>query len=248
MAETKQKRPRRDPQGRAYAGSQLQVQIYVNRRRQELDEKVLGELAQRGVHATSIRWVSPLERDGFAEYMDGAFLNQLGLGSLHRDLRAFWPTSGARWDGLALLLDALGQVIGYLLIEGKSYPNEMFGSGCQSPLGTPNRKLIDDTLAWAREQLEPEQEAVWTGRLYQSANRLAHVCFLRKVTDNPAWLVNLCFTMDPRTPWTEKDFRARLKAIKATLGWPSGAVPHTVEVFLPARARSELLTPSGPAA
>ncbi len=69
MRAEKRKRPRRNSQGRAFAGSQLQVQIYVNRRRRELDEKVLGELAKEGMSGVSIDWVSPLEDQRFAEYI-----------------------------------------------------------------------------------------------------------------------------------------------------------------------------------
>lgn len=248
MSAEKRKRTRRDSEGRAFAGSQLQIQIYVNRRRRELDAKILSELAKEGMTGVSIDWVSPLEDQHFAEYMDGAFLRQLELSSLTKQLLEFWPKSGARWDGLALLRGADGQVVGYLLVEGKSYPDEVYGSGCQSPPDTPNRKLIDASLSWAKEHLKPEREVVWTGPLYQSANRLAHVRFLMSSTGKPVWLANLCFTLDPRTPWSEADFRDRLKQIKEELGWTTRAVPHTLDIFLAARDRSELLAPSGPAA
>lgn len=234
---------RRDAQGRAFAGSQLQVQIYVNRRGPELDRQILAALAQEGMTGVSIKWVSPLEAQGFAEYMDGKFLRQLGLDPLVGELKKFWPKSGPRWDGLAILVNADAEPAGYLLVEGKSYPDEVFGSGCQSPVGTPNRKLIDDSLNWTKQQLRPEGQIDWTGRLYQSANRLAHVLFLQSHTGMPVWLANLCFTLDPRTPWSEADFQGCLKDIKRELGWPAGRVPHALDIFLPARDRSELLAP-----
>ena len=145
-------------------------------------------------------------------------MKKLGLTWLAEALQGYWPRSGPRWDGLATAQDPDGRTVGFLLVEGKSYPEEMFGRGCQSPTGSPNRILIESSLATTKAALGPARNANWTGRLYQSANRLAHVQFLRASTGMPAWLVNLCFTLDPRTPWTERDFRERLKAIKAEIG------------------------------
>ena len=62
MATTTRKRC--DSAGRAFAGSQLQIQIYVNRRQRELNEKILDTLMLHEPRATTLRWVSPLRGGG----------------------------------------------------------------------------------------------------------------------------------------------------------------------------------------
>src|SRR3989442_874194 len=97
---TRKSKKRTDELGRAFAGSQLQVQLYVNRRQAELNLAISESVELRSDQ--TIEWRSPLE-PRFAEYRDGAFLNALGLNSLRQELKNFWPPSGPRWDGLAVL-------------------------------------------------------------------------------------------------------------------------------------------------
>jgi hypothetical protein len=59
-----------DDDGRAYAGSQLQIQIYVNRHSEELSQKVLQGLPDLASLHPRLNWVSPLEKDDFKEYQD----------------------------------------------------------------------------------------------------------------------------------------------------------------------------------
>jgi hypothetical protein len=121
----KPSKKRVDSLGRAYAGSQLQLQIYVNRRRAELDDAITQAL---GLPSSPLTWVSPIEDKGFKEYQDTMFLKKLGLEYLIPQLRAFWPKSGPRWDGLARA-DSSSTVI---LIEAKNYPGEVRGRGCKA--------------------------------------------------------------------------------------------------------------------
>jgi len=88
-----------DENGAAYAGSQLQTQLYVNRRTRQLDDAIRAEFTDL-TDATFV-WRSPLAADGYAEYSDRAILEQVGLGHHAADLRAFWPTGGPHWDALA---------------------------------------------------------------------------------------------------------------------------------------------------
>lgn len=90
-----------DELGRAYAGSQLQTQIYVNQRSEELSQKVIQELPDLASLHPRLNWVSPLEKDRFAEYQDVAFLNTCGLEHFSAELKAFWPRGGPVWDALA---------------------------------------------------------------------------------------------------------------------------------------------------
>jgi hypothetical protein len=56
---------RTDAFGRAYAGSQRQIQTYVNRRRAELDAAILHSLPELAVAGALLEWVSPLEEERF---------------------------------------------------------------------------------------------------------------------------------------------------------------------------------------
>src|SRR4051812_16709390 len=131
---------RRDEYGRAFAGSQLQIQIYVNRRRERLNAAILSELPVSERDAT-IDWRSPLEACRFAEFMDGRFLEALGLPRLAPRLEQFWPRSGPRWDGLAVLTKSSAPC-GYLLVEAKSYPDELLGRGCGAVKDSDSHQLI----------------------------------------------------------------------------------------------------------
>jgi hypothetical protein len=224
-----------DDHGRAYAGSQLQIQIYTSRRRPELTASVATALINTGVYLEDIRWVSPLEEERFGEVCDGAFLDALQLSHLRSPLAAFWPASGPRWDGLGILEPGPG----VLLVEAKSYPNELIGSGCKAGSNSLNR--IKDSLANAKVWAGVTPESDWLGPLYQYANRLAHVFFLRETGRVPAWLVNLCFLEDPNSPTSLRTWQQQLPSLKKQLGFAQKCAPFTVDVFLPARSRHELL-------
>jgi len=71
------------------------------------------------------------------------------------------------------------------------------------------------------------------GPLYQSANRLAHLYFIRERLKRPAWLVNIYFIDDEIGPTDLNAWRAELQKVKASLGL-SFIMPFTVDLFLPA--------------
>lgn len=186
----------------------------------------------------SLKWIAPLEEELFGELLDEAFVRALGHGAQANRLRAFWPGSGPRWDGLARL-EPSGCV---LLIEGKSYPAEMRGSGCQAK--TPNSIILidaalDDTKRWLNVPIARN----WKGDLYQYANRLAHVRFLRDLGVD-AWLVNLCFVNDPtKNPTDESTWRDALDQAKKDLG--VGDISQlAVDVLLPVLPRSTFALPA----
>jgi hypothetical protein len=237
-------RKRVDEAGRAYAGSQLQLQIYVNRRRQEIDRAIISalRLGQR-----QLEWVSPLEARGFKEYHDDEFLRQLGCEYLSGDLREFWPASGPRWDGLAMApLVAARPVI---LVEAKSYPREVLGGGCKATdevRAVKARTRIANALKATAAYLgvtDPDHvadDSHWMGPLYQYANRLAHAVFLRK-QGLDAYMVNVCFTDDPHRPTTEAEWQKVCTSLTGQLGLPYRP-DWLADVTLPARDRSELLS------
>lgn len=229
--------PRRDEHGRAFAGSQLQMQIWANARRERLSGAVCTALGLPTDSAAE--WVSPVPPE-FGEFKDGAFLRALGLEAGRSALRQFWPQGGPVWDGLAIVGLPDGQKT-YVLVEAKSYPDEVIGSGCQAVEGGPSRILIESSLNATATWLGVPLKEVWLGDLYQSANRLAHVYFLREKLGKDARLVNLCFENDPHRPTTRTAWDDAHSTFKASLGLTGVQVPWLAEVYLPAADRSELL-------
>jgi len=227
--------PRVDGDGRAYAGSQLQIQIYANRRGRELSEHVCDVLP--GLSSdTPIHWVSPVEAEKFVEYQDSMFLRKLGLTEHSSALRTFWPRGGPVWDALAVVV---GTPQGSILVEAKSHAPEVYGSGCQAK--GESRRKIEAALAETKQWLGVSSDTDWMGPLYQSANRIAHLYFLREVLNIPAWLVNVYFVDDPHSPTTREQWETAIGQVRTDLGLTKFEVPHMGEVFLKARDRSELL-------
>jgi hypothetical protein len=64
------KTTRVDDVGWAYAGSQLQIQIYVNRWSEELPQEVIQGLSDLALLHPHLNLVSPLEKDYFKEHQD----------------------------------------------------------------------------------------------------------------------------------------------------------------------------------
>jgi hypothetical protein len=227
---------RQDKKGRAFAGSQLHLQIYVNRRGAEISRIVLSGLLPKAPVGATIHWVAPLESANFAEYCDIDFLRVLGLDKFEKQLVAFWPTRGPHWDGLAVLRN--GQTDwGYLIVEAKSYVDEM-KSNCTASSGVSLAK-IDAALAKTKTWLGVRQDIDWKRDLYQAANRLAHLYFLRQVVGVEAWLVNLCFMDDCHRRTSAAEWMAGLGAAKLRLGLPA-TIPWVSDVLVPARNREEL--------
>lgn len=225
---SKHSRSRVDDEGRAYAGSQLQMQLYAARRLPFLQTALVTALNRP---EERLDWIAPLEHEQFEELLDEAFVNALGLQAHVNALRDFWPGSGPRWDGLARLHPS-GVV---LLIEGKSYPAEMRGNGCQAK-NPRSLELIDSALNGTKAWLGVSPTVDWKGELYQYANRLAHVRFLRE-QGVEAWLVNLCFVDDPtKNPTDAGTWTRALSCAKQDLGL--GDISHVaVDVLLPGLPR-----------
>jgi hypothetical protein len=102
----------------AERGSQLQLQLYVNRRVEELNAAIHEGFAD--MHG-ELCWRAPLEDDGFREPRDQDFLATIGCGDLADELSAFWPPKGPVWDGLATVVRVDGRD-GVVLVEAKSHP------------------------------------------------------------------------------------------------------------------------------
>ena len=214
-----------DSTGRAHAGSQRQIQTYVNEKTNALNSAIAQALPRYNLDQQDIDWVSPLAADTYSEYRDSEFLERVGYGHLAPALRKFWPRNGPCWDALARIEG------GCLLIEAKSHVAEIYGEGCGASLRSKQKiqAALDSTKAW----LGVSSEVDWTGRLYQSANRYASLCFLRKIAGLQAFLVNVYFIDDPRTRTTKEEWDTAIRSVNQEFGLV-GEVPYSTAVFLKA--------------
>jgi hypothetical protein len=209
----------------AARGSQRQTQLYVNQHVEDLHAAIVEALPE--LEGRTIAWRSPLASDAFEELHDARFLQAVGHPELIEALEAFWPRGGPRWDALATV-----DGDGVLLVEGKSYPGELLGGGCKaSPRSLP---AIEGALGWTRGRLGVDPAKVWTGPLYQSANRMAFLTWLRWHGVR-AWLVHLLFSGDPIRPTTAAEWEVAMDAADETLGVAEIEVPGATHVVLPAR-------------
>jgi hypothetical protein len=235
-----------DEHGRAYRGSQMQTQLYVNRRAHELNAAIFAALPDLADQQPTIVWRSPLESGKFAEYRDGAFLKAVGLGQHTASLAQFWPSRGPVWDALAQV-DLAGGGHGVILLEAKAHCNEMYAGGTRA--GVQSRKqitaAIQATQKWSGSTAPVAQ---WldsmagkpNSSLYQLANRIAMLYWLREVANVPAWLVNLYVLGDSYRNTTQEMWDSEIEAAYEQLGLASKPL-HTCSVFLPGRERSELV-------
>lgn len=104
-----------------------------------------------------------------------------------------------------------------------------------------SRMLIEKSLAKTQAQLGviTKTPAGWCGPLYQNANRLAHVYWLRSLGVR-AWLVHLLFTDDRIGPTSQAEWEAALKKADDELGLTGLTVADAGHVYLPAGTYDEL--------
>jgi hypothetical protein len=218
---------RTDSTGRAHAGSQKQIQIYVNEKTLALNSAVAQSLSVYGLDEKSILWVSPLAADAYSEYQDSEFLDRIGLSIFTPQLMEFWPRRGPCWDALARI-DG-----GCVLIEAKSHVREIYSSGCGA--SSKSRQKIQVAFDSTKTWLDVSPDADWTGRLYQSANRYACLYFLREIAKVHAFLVNVYFVGDriSKTPMRRESWDVEIACVNRELGLVR-EVPYSAAVFLSA--------------
>ncbi len=202
--------PRVDLNGRAYAGSQRQIQTYVNEHPGILTQAVGTALGLNEEILSGLSWVSPLKAESYREYRDGDFLRAVGLGHLEGALKKFWPQRGPCWDALARIPN------GCVLVEAKSHLPEVYGGGCGA--GEISRPKIVEALEQTKRWMGVPPQTDWLGSLYQSANRYAFLYFLRQICDVEAFLVNVYFVNDPHSPTTRAQWGEGLKKVEQELG------------------------------
>lgn len=223
-----------DENGRAYKGSQHYIQHYVNTAPEILHHMICASSSDLAAHDPDITWVSPLQSKSYLEYRDRDFLKAVGLESRVSELVEFWPNRGPVWDALAVTKSrAPGGSPGVILVEAKSYPKEVYGTGTAA--SEASRRTIEAALDRTAAWIGIARSANWTGSLYQSANRLAHLYFLREILGVPAWLINVCFVDDPHVRTTGAAWRIATDQIKDDLGLVGVKLPYYSDIFLMAR-------------
>lgn len=223
----KKPRARVDGNGRAYAGSQRQIQAYVNKSPRKLSSEIGEAFSHLHVCAEEIEWVSPLAEHRYEEYRDADFLRVVGLSQYGKQLASFWPRRGPCWDALARYRD------GCILVEAKSHVAEIYGSGCAA--SKKNLAVIRASLAVTKRWLRVPEGADWLGHLYQSANRYTYLYFMLEVAKVPCYLANVYFTDDPRTPTSEDEWRTAIREVNRELQ-VNEEITYCRSVFLPAHA------------
>jgi hypothetical protein len=70
---------RTDSTGRAHAGSQRQIQTYVNEKTHALNSAIAQAVQRYSLNEQDIHWASPLKDDTYSEYRDVEFVERIGL-------------------------------------------------------------------------------------------------------------------------------------------------------------------------
>ena len=224
-----------DEHGRAYKKSQLQVQIWANRRQRALTVAALDALPSLKALDAQLEWVSPLEEQRFAEFYDARFVRAIARPELVDALGRFWPHGGPHWDGLAIARTAAGSNLGPVLIEGKSYPKEMRSRLAAKPAS--RRRILtrlQETRAWL--DISEQHAKAWSERYYQAANRLAHIYWFHDVLGERAWMLNLYFVDDPDHPTRPEQWQRGLATAEKELGVDGIHLPGHGRAFLQAES------------
>lgn len=192
-------------------GSLKWIRIAVNSHRIMLNKIVVEACGFDA--STTIQWLSPIASDEYAEYGDEAFLRLLGINLTKRKLKEFWPNRGPQWDALGI--SDKGQVI---LLEAKANIPEIVSPGTVA--SAESRILIEKSLAETKAFMGIDQSISWSGKLYQYANRLAHLYLLRHLNAIPAHLVFMYFLgdKDVKGPDSVEEWKAAISVAKSVLG------------------------------
>ena len=169
-----------------------------------------------------LQWRAPVIADEFAEYMDASFLKVLDLGHLEDALAGFWPRSGPRWDGLAVFPG------GVVLVEAKAHVPEALSTPCAA--GPTSLRRIAASLEHVKTALGADARSDWCRVLYQQANRLAHLWFLREHgIDARLLYVNFLGDSHPQAPRHPETWAAVQAVADYALGLPAR---HALRPFI----------------
>ena len=208
---------RQDAVGRAYAGSQRQIQSYINDSvlTSKIDEEL--ERALPILQGLEIEWRAPLAEARYAEPKDDTFWPAIERPDLRDACREWWPKGGPQWDAIAMGRTD-GREPAVVLVEAKANVPELTGGdmGAKDPKSIA---LIEAALNGAIEELGSNAAiGSWTGPYYQLANRLAWTAWLRR-QGLEAVFAHVLFENDATHISTSGDeLRAAIEAAHAGLG------------------------------
>jgi len=135
------------------------------------------------------------------------------------------------WDAIGITSEGSP-----LFIEAKAHIPEAASPATKA--SPESRRLIDQSLAKARQSYAPRARADWSTLFYQYANRLAYQYFLREINVIRSTLVFLYFLNadDMLGPASEEEWQGASRLIHAVLGVPKDLTSHGVfDVFLDTR-------------
>jgi hypothetical protein len=203
--------------GWAYAGSQRQIQAYVNT---PLLTEVLNAAvvdAWPDLSAGQIDWRAPLAADGYDEPMDSTFWTAIQRPDLEKPAAAWWPRRGPSWDAIAGVA-VRGREPIVVLVEAKAHVAE-FAVGQFGGTNPTSVEMITAALDHTRAGLGATAPVdTWLGSHYQLANRLTWTSWLRE-RDIDARYAYLLFANDrSHQPTRAEDLITAAHAGYAALG------------------------------
>jgi hypothetical protein len=192
-------------------GSQRSIRKAVNDAPEILNEAIRSSM--RLPPGETIRWHSPLARDGFCEYRDLEALKRVNALPLSVPLSDFWPDRGPVWDALATTSGGA-----MLFVEAKAHVRELVSPPSKA---TPESlKRIEDALRVTRDFVAPGSRTEWSTTFYQYANRLAYLYFMRHRNQLNSHLVfvNFIGASDVNGPTSFEAWDAAYIVLHAALG------------------------------
>jgi len=206
--------------GWAYAGSQRQIQAYVNNSplTAVLDAALAAALPT--IEGATIEWLSPLAAAGYVEYRDGAFWQAIGEPELAAQAAGWWPARGGPcWDALALA-NQPGGATTLVLVEAKAHVAEFGPAPCDAT-GEMSIAKIRAAFDSGRQQLGSSASTdTWMGGYYQFANRLTWALWLRDHEVDTVFAHVLFADDRSNIPATSDQLRDAAHQAHATLGVP----------------------------
>jgi len=195
---------------KAKKGSQKWVQKLINE-----NVGTINALLKKSLNLPQdekIDWLSPLEKDKYAEYHDEAFLEKLGLSALVPELKKFWPKGGPHWDCMG---QSSSQKV--FLVEAKSHIPELISS--LRATNPHSKRQIENRLNRTKKELGSKIDFDWSKTFYQYTNRLAHVHFLRQKQVS-TYFVTVYFLNDSEMngPKTSDEWKGTLRLLHGCLG------------------------------
>jgi len=214
----------RRPQASGKKGSQKWIQKLINEEPELLNSEIRKNLQLSKDEC--IKWLSPLEKDEYAEYRDQDFIDLLCVKLEKLTLEDFWPMRGPQWD--ALEKSSRGKLF---LVEAKSHISELISTlGAKDDSAEIIRKSLEKTKCF----LNSKSKTDWSQGFYQYANRLAHLWLLRQ-NKLPAYLIFVYFLKDAEVkgPTTVHEWKGAIKLVHSYLGIGRHKLQrYVVEVFI----------------